>query len=383
MKTQRVTEDLFMFQGWIGSDFQGTETFLSHCNTYLLRDENTLILYDTSALGDIRNEMLKIIKKYEDSCNKFYLIIGHADPDHIGNNDMIDDVKIREKHFLIHEAGLPRLNVVEDQENLIKEMMEFYDVFGTFPMFIMRFLSKISPGVIFYLRRKMMERAWRATKTMQEIAEPLRDPEKEKITIGNMDLQGWRLGNIYIIHDGAHVPEHLCLYDTKRRVLLVGDLTGEYNPMFNSETNRLIEYCDIFARMAEEGYIEIVGDGHRNRDAYEQVFEKYDVIPFTQFQTSEYIQGGDAIIEFFRGFLNYYKEIRDTILDVHKNLRSATIEEIVAELGKSDSQAIQMKLKLEFSRFLSWIRMSVTSVLKEAGAKKRKIGKKMYFEPTY
>ena len=189
------------------------------------------------------------------------------------------------------------------------------------------------------------------------------------MTIGDITLQGWKLGNIYLIHDGAHVPEHLCLYDKKRKALLVGDLTLEANPMMNSKTSRLIEYCEFFSRMAEEGYIEILGDGHRNRATYEQAFQKYDVNPFTQLQTSDYIQGKDAIIEFFRGFSGYYREIRNTILDIHINLGRATIEEIVGALRKSDSQAIQMKLKLEAPRFLSWIEISVASVLGEAGIK--------------
>jgi len=332
LRTKKIGEDFFMFQGGIVL----RQMPPSYCNTYLLRDENTLILYDTSAFEDIRNEMLRIIKKYEDICSKFYLINGHSHLDHIANNDMIDYVKIKEKHLLIHEFGLPRLTHAE------------------------RFRA--------------------VSRTMHEIAEPLRDREKETITIGNMDLQGWRLGNIYLIHDGAHVKEHLCLYDTKRRALLVGDLTGEFNPMLNSKTNRLIEYCDIFAKMAEEGYIEIVGDGHRNRDAYEQAFQKYDAVPFTQFQVPDYIQGRDGVMEFLRGFSGYYKEVRNTILDVHESLGSATIEEIVEKLRKSDSQAVQMKLKLEFPNFLSWIRYSVTSILRETGAKRKKIGKQTYYK---
>jgi len=332
MMAHKIADDFFMFQGGIGLKQMPP----SYCNTYLLRDENTLILYDSSVFKDLRNEMLKTIKEYEGVCNVFYLINGHSDLDHVGNNDIIDDVKIEQKHFIIHEGGLPRLSQAKR--------------FRAIP------------------------------RSMHGIAEPLRDREKEKITIGNMCLQGWRLGNIYLIHDGAHVKEHLCLYDAKRRALLVGDLTGEYNPMLNSKTNRLIEYCDIFTKMAEEGYVEILGDGHRSRDAYEQAFQKYDIVPFTQLQMSNYIQGKDAIIEFLRGFSNYYRELRDTILDVHKDLGSATIKDILGQLRKSDSQAIQMKLKLEYPRFLSWIRYSVTSILVEAGSRRRKIGTQTFYE---
>jgi len=310
MKTLKIATDFFMFRGGI----EMTEAPPSYCNTYLLRDEDMLVLYDTSAFEDIRKEMLKVIKKYEDACSKFYLIIGHADPDHVLNNDVINDVKIREKHFLVHEAAFG----------------------GPYAGFL-------------------------------EGAKPLVDSERETVTIGDTTLQGWKLGNIYLIHDGSHVPEHLCLYDKKRKALLVGDLTLEANPMMNSKTSGLIEYCDKFSRMAEGDHIEIVGDGHRSRDAYEQAFQKYNVNHFTQLQTSDYIQGKDAIIEFFRGFSGYYREIRDTILDVHKNLGRATIEEIVGVLKKSDSQAVQMKLKLDAPRFLSWIEISVASILREAG----------------
>ena len=96
---------------------------------------------------------------------------------------------------------------------------------------------------------------------------------------------------------------------------------------------------------------------------------------------SNYIQGKEAVMEFLRGFSKYYKEVRDKILDTHKDLGNTTIDKIIGELRKSDSQAIQMKLKLEFPRFLSWIRYTVTSVLREAGSKRRKIGTQTFYEP--
>ena len=377
IKTERISEDFFIFQGGIGL----RQWLPSYCNTYLLRDEENLILYDTSAFEDIRSEMLSIIKKYEDVCSSFYLINGHADLDHIGNNDILEDVGIKEKHFLIHEVGLPRLDAAEADEKLTKEIMDYYDFFGTMQIPIVRFLNKISPRMNLYFKRKGMERYWTPSRTQQSIAGPLKDSEKQSLNIAGRTFQGWQIGNICLIHDGAHVPEHLCLYDTKRRALLVGDLTGEWNPMFSSETDGLVMYCDIFAEMAEEGYIEILGGGHRNRDTYKRIFEEYEVIPFTQHQMSNYVQGKERIVEFLQGFSNYYKQVRDTVLEAHKNLGSATIEEIVQELGKSDSKAIQMKLKLEFPRFISWIRISIASILRETGAKKTRIGRKTVFEP--
>lgn len=332
--TEKIAEDFFMFQGGLVLGQMPP----SYCNTYLLRDGDTLILYDTSVFEDIRKDMLNAIQKYESACNKFYMIISHSDLDHIGNNDIIDDVKIKEKHLLIHEEGLSRLSQAK------------------------RFRA--------------------VTRTMHEIAEPLRNWEIEKISIGNIVLQGWRLGNIYLIHDGAHIKEHLCLYDIKRKVLLLGDLTHLANPMLYSKTSRLIKYCDVYAKMAEEGYIKILGDGHRSKDAYEQVFQKYDVVPFTQYQMLNYIQEKEGVIEFLRGFSSYYKKVRNTILDVHKNLGSATVKDIIGQLRKSDSKALQMKLTLEFPKFISWIRYTVTSVLREAGAKRSKTGKQTYFEPV-
>jgi len=40
-----------------------------------------------------------------------------------------------------------------------------------------------------------------------------------------------------------------------------------------------------------------------------------------------------------------------------------------------------MKMKLEFPRFISWIRNSIASILRETGAKKMRIGNKIVFEP--
>ena len=353
----------------------------SYCNTYLLRDEKNLILYDTSAFEDIRSEMLSVIKKYEDVCSSFYLINGHADLDHIGNNDILEEVGIKDKHLLIHEAGLPRLDAAKADEKLTKEIMDYYDFFGTMQIPIVRFLNKISPRMNLYFKRRGMERYWTPSRTQQSTAELLKDSRKQRFNIGGRTFLGWQMGNIYLIHDGAHVPEHLCLYDTRRRALLVGDLTGEWNPMFSSETKGLVKYCNILAEIAEEGYIETLGGGHRNKDTYGRIFDEYEVVPFTRYQISDCLQGKESIVEFLRGFSNYYKDVRDTVLKVYEDLGSATIEEIVQELRKSDSKAIQMKMKLEFPRFISWIRNSIASILRETGAKKMSIGNKIVFEP--
>jgi len=72
----------------------------------------------------------------------------------------------------------------------------------------------------------------------------------------------------------------------------------EVNPAgVASSLSGLMDYCDRFARMAAQGYVEVVGDGHRSEATFRQWFAKYSqehgVEPFGESQLADVVNGKD------------------------------------------------------------------------------------------
>jgi len=59
---QEIAPDVLRFGGWF-SDNWATET--PYCNTYLLREGDDLVIYDTAAFQDTRQRMLASIASYQ------------------------------------------------------------------------------------------------------------------------------------------------------------------------------------------------------------------------------------------------------------------------------------------------------------------------------
>ena len=357
------------------------------CNAYVLRKGDDLVVYDTSAFQDIRQRLLETITRYQKECRSLYIIIGHSHYDHCGNNDLIDEVDFPEKHLLVAEPGLSRLDLLAADKAGVQQEMEYYDHLATYPYLALRVANRIAPRLALALRSLAVKRAWRDVRPMADRAEPLRLDRRETFTFGDVQFQGWRIGKLYLIFDGAHLVDHCCLYDAERRLLLVGDLTVEVNPEgVIGSINGLIDYCDRFAKMAAQGLVELVGDGHRNAVTVRQIFEKYGEAygaePFGESQLVDVIEGKEMAVEFFQGFRDYYAGLRDSVVQAHRRLGTASVAQIAEALAEIDVPALRLKRVLEFPRFPSWMQGCVTSVLKDQGCRRIGRGKGAVFEPA-
>ncbi len=384
MTVQEMATDVFRFGGWFGDNW-ATET--PYSNAYVLRKGDDLVVYDTSAFQDIRQRMLETMKRYEKECRNLYVIIGHSHFDHCGNNDLIEEVDFPEKHVVVAEPGLPRLDLVAADRAAVEEEIEYYDHLGTYPYLALRVANRVSPRLALALRSFAVARAWREVRPMADRAEALRLDQRETFTFGDVQFEGWRVGELYLILDGAHLSDHCCLYDAERRLLLVGDLTVEVNPEgVIGSVEGLVDYCDRFARMAAQGLVELVGDGHRNAVTVPQMFQRYGAAygaePFGESQLVDVIEGREMAVEFFQGFRDYYADLRDSVVQAHRQLGTASVAQIAEALAEVDTPALRLKRILEFPRFPSWIQGCITSVLKDQRCRRIGKGKGAVFEPA-
>ncbi|MDP2949437.1 MAG: MBL fold metallo-hydrolase, partial [Chloroflexota bacterium] len=185
MTVQEIAPEVIRFGGWF-SDNWATET--PYCNTYLLRQGDDLVIYDTGAFRDIRQRMLASIASYQQRCRGLYVVLGHAHYDHCGNNDILEELPFAEKHLLVAEPGIPRLDVLAADRAGVLDEMAYYDVFAHFPFRILRLANRISPRLALALRGWAVARAWKGVKPMPHLAEPLRLDQCQTFAFGDVQF---------------------------------------------------------------------------------------------------------------------------------------------------------------------------------------------------
>lgn len=207
---------------------------------------------------------------------------------------------------------------------------------------------------------------------------------KDRVTkrFGNAELMGWEAGRFFVIHDAAHTPGHISIYDPENKMLITGDVTIEINPaFFYSSVGKLIEATKAFVEMTQAGFVELVADSHRSKTFTSQLYDKYKINLLHETQLGDEIRGKDNCEAFLQTFHNYYSDLKRGVGEAHARIGAAEVKNIVEELNASPNAAVQFKKALFFPNFPSRMDVLVAEILKEAGVKPRREGKKIILTP--
>jgi hypothetical protein len=213
-------------------------------------------------------------------------------------------------------------------------------------------------------------------------AEPLKLSAREKRSFGTVELQGWPMGRFFAIHDATQSPGHLSIYDPKNKLMISGDATLEINPPFmDCDFGNCIDFCRKLSRIAEEGHIELATDCHRTSQWWPRFFSTWGLEPLAPVQLVDVARGKEECRAFYNLWANYFSTLREETLLAHSRIGEATVEEIVAELGRSDNKFVRFKLGLRMPQIPSRAEVLVAKVLSEAGAPRRVEGSRILFKP--
>jgi glyoxylase-like metal-dependent hydrolase (beta-lactamase superfamily II) len=382
---KEIASGVWMQEGFLGNDFFGKPP---SSNVYFLKDGETLFILDTGHGSPSRENILSFIEKMKnEGIKRLILMVTQGHFDHSGNNDLLMETGL-DWEFLLPEPEIPVIDVLNDVMKDIENLQEYEDIFRTmFPLkgktAIIRIMGMFSPGLAKYILRKVFKKQFSKCHTIAERACPLKIEECITMKIGSVSLRGWNVGRFFIIHDGAHSPGHICLYDPENKLLLCGDVTVEVNPaFFYSSINKLIEAIEQFIIMAEEGLIEIIGDSHRTRKYFTILSKQLGFQMLDDIQLIDYVTGKDECIKFFSTFKLYYQQLKQEVLTAHVRVGRATIDDIVKELAASSNPAIKLKAAMTFPQLPSRMDVLVASVLREAGAIPVKEGRKIVIDPV-
>jgi len=401
-----VTElapDVWQVEGCLGINF-----FCSapSANAYILRDKDMVILFDPGMQPFYRSRILELLRKYKAAgCKTLVLIDSQGHWDHALNNSVVLEAGFENLRFLLPE---PEVAVIDCQFHWLGDFKKLEAFFNPYAEWMVQekeiekfaqtctaysepyyapvwdAIKKLGPHSNYADHRAalrlLIDRVLIGNKrNLSEMAEILTIDSREKRTYGDTEWYGWQVGRFFIIHDGAHSPGHVCLYDPLNKLALTGDVTIEINPpFFDSNFNKIVDAAKGFRRMSEQGFITLASDAHRSKTFFPLAVEAMNMkdLIFTPLQLEDCMRGEDQCIEFFSGFEKFYSGMRRDILQTISKLGEATIDDIVTEWFKLDTP--QTKFKKCF-HFPSRPHVLVTRVLDEFGYNRRVSGDKILF----
>ena len=254
---KEIAPDVWFLEGYLGIDFFRKP---ASSNVFILRDGDMVFLFDTGALPFYRERILKILRKYSSKGAKtLVMMVSQGHWDHVMNNGIIVEAGFENVRFLLPEPERNVINIAnhfindsKDLEAWVKDPLENLE-------FAMKMLEeeartnpaysdpyyKVAWDAIRALPEKpsMEQKRWVFHLYLERImlgnydnmsawAELLPLDTREKRWIGPVYFYGWQVGRFFVIHDAAHSPGHVCLYDPLNKLMLTGDSTIEINPPF-------------------------------------------------------------------------------------------------------------------------------------------------------
>lgn len=402
-QVKELVPDVWLIEGNLGLSF-----FLAppSSNSYVLRDESLVLVLDTGIHPYYRTKILDVLDRFrKDGAKTLVLMVTQGHWDHAMNNDVILEAGYEEVRFLLPE---PEVSVIESIHHWLQDFRRlefFYEPYSQWIELVEQFeecargqeaYERNGYGSVWEAIRKMKNKPdashFRAAikllgerilfknfRSLAEQAEVLQLDRRERRRYGDVEVKGWQVGRFFAIHDGSHSPGHVCIYDPKNKLILTGDVTIEINPaFFDTSMERLIQAAGSLRRMAQQGFIEVAADSHRNPVAMTEVMGLLGLEPFHDTQLKDAARGAEECTAFLKTFEDYYVSLRDETLAAHARLGEATVKEIVSELEKSTNPHTRFKTSFPFP---SRPEVLVARVLDENGYNRRKKGDRILFSP--
>ena len=319
-------------------------------NAFILKRNGEVYLVDTGVGSAFRSALARFFagRTYKSAT----LINTHSHVDHVCNNDLLNEIDSREKRHLIHPAGVPYLDPYEWVKSILRLAGRAYTPFSfdTFPLSFLavagHMLERISAEAAYSLLARLSMRKFEPVRSRTPYLAPLSLRDRESLRIGVFAVRGWRLGTLLLLDDGAHSPDSIAVYDPQHRMLLLGDLTYEYDPLWPTGTyGRMIEHLELYRALAVAGEVSILGDGHHHR----------------------LFHGTPEILPLLDDLIARHTRRRAAVVAIATRRGTSSVDAIRRVLVAEDPEFAQMAAELEFPRAYCFTRAMIAVALAEMG----------------
>lgn len=287
MDTQyiEIRKGIVLFKGKISRNLM-FEPITS--NTYILEDGDEITIFDPSCGKDIAKRIEAYILsrlKTNAGWKRAFLIAGHSHMDHANNFYLSDVIGAPDTHIYAHESGFQNGRVMNKPapfiENMTGESRKYYNPYlaFTFPynllMIPLAITNRFSPSLALKIFSLTGAVPWPNPKDGSHAPEALKNSDMQIIDIGDMEIQGWRIGNKIILPTPGHSPCSVTLFWPEKKALFICDADWIGNPVFMTASLReIISSLEKMKGLTKAGKVDLLLPAHGlMKDGFSQILK--------------------------------------------------------------------------------------------------------------
>jgi len=220
-------------------------------NALVHRVDDTLFLVDTGVTTAFRDAVRNAVDQVG-PWKRLVLLTSHGHVDHIGNNDLVDELGAQRGASVQHFVPAKDLPQMHDPRTYWTNT--FGRIAGVVPMPAQPSLVARKVVSLF----KPMTPFGRTTRTYEEL--PV-----EQIAIGSVRMFGWSFadGAVRVVRSQGHCAGHVIVYLRDSQLLHLGDEpNGPCGPMADFDQAKLVNTLSAAYTMVTEQQVVHVTDGH-------------------------------------------------------------------------------------------------------------------------
>lgn len=272
-KCVEVRKGITLFKGKIPHNLL-FEPIIS--NTYFLEDGDEATIFDPSCGKDIAKRIESYIRsrlKTNAEWKRAFLIAGHSHIDHANNFYLSDVMGVPDTHIYVHESGFQNGRVMNNPapffEKMTGEMKNYHNPYLAFPfpynlaMIPFVITDMLSPSLALKSFSRVGAVPWPNPKDGSHTPEALKDGDMQIIEIGDMKIQGWRIGNKILLSTPGHSPCSVTLFWPEKKALFISDADWLGNPVFmNSSIRDTISSLEKMKELTKAGKVDLLLPAH-------------------------------------------------------------------------------------------------------------------------
>lgn len=250
-----------------------------YCNIVIYRRGPRLYMVDSGGGTAMRDSIRKVLCTVG-AVDSFTLINTHTHLDHICNNDLIAEVQADSKHHYLLRTGIDpaQLDASRYFAEQFGQLEAVYDPLSSYQTeraryrmaAVLRDVLGIAVGHtrvmrwLFAIQLRKFAPVGDSRQTMQAID----DRPGERIDIGGVAWNGWRLGDddVYVLEARSHSTCDVIVYIPEHRLLCMGDITFPLFPTWaDSSRDQTLDVLRKSLAMTQAGNVAALADGHGDR----------------------------------------------------------------------------------------------------------------------
>lgn len=220
-------------------------------NVVLHRVGSTLFMVDTGATVEFRAALTAAVDLVG-PWNRLTVLISHGHPDHVGNNDIADE--LARQRGIQAEVLVPVADLAQMRDPQAYWKASFDRLAGMGPL-------PVAPG----LAAAKITSLFQPYHPFSQSCRTYEQAAPEWVSIGSGELIGWNFadGAVSVLPSQGHCAGHVVVYFRDAQLLHLGDeVNGPCPVMHDADQHKLTEIQGVALGLIADGVVSCVTDGH-------------------------------------------------------------------------------------------------------------------------